>query len=527
MPEWPTPGQATVATLAEQLRAEQETSLLLQESIADLELSLEDRSWDRLDAWANTELSAAGLVRAARMCRIFAIAHPLVRRGLAIRCSYVWGQGVSIAARAAGEQAAQDVNAVIQAFLDDDSNRTTLTSGQARERHERSLGTDGDVLLACFTAPKTGRVQVRTIPYDEVVGNDPICNPDDHSETWFYLRRWTATRINPATGTSERINSEVYYPALGYRPRVRPQMINDVEVWWDAPLLHVSVNGLEGWQFGVGDAYAVLDWARGYRDFLSDWARLVKALSKFAWRLTGDKSSKVRTAAAAIRATQPATVAAPDAPTGAVAAYGPGAMLEAIPKTGATIDSESGRPLAAMVAAGLGVPVTMLLADPGVTGARATADTLDKPTELEMGMRRSLWSDVYRRLLDYVIDQAVKAPAGPLKGTVGRDEYGRETVTLAGDVERTVDITWPELEDTDPKTLVDAIVAADSTGKLDPLVTIRLLLEALGVDDIDEILDRMTDDQGNFVDPTVTAGQAAVDAFRRGEDPASALAGNP
>jgi hypothetical protein len=124
-----------------------------------------------------------------------------------------------------------------------------------------------------------------------------------------------------------------------------------------------------------------------------------------------------------------------------------------------------------------------------------------------------------------VIDQAVKAPAGALKGTIGRDEYGRETVTLAGDVERTVDITWPELEETDPKTLVDAIVAADGTGKLDPLVTIRLLLEALGVDDIDEILDRMTDDQGNYIDPQVTAGQAAVDAFRRGEDPASATAG--
>jgi hypothetical protein len=44
------------------------------------------------------------------------------------------------------------------------------------------------------------------------------------------------------------------------------------------------------------------------------------------------------------------------------------------------------------------------------------------------------------------------------------------------------------------------------------------------VKDVDEILDDITDEDGNFIDPSVTAGQAAVDAFRRGEDPASTLA---
>ena len=89
---------------------------------------------------------------------------------------------------------------------------------------------------------------------------------------------------------------------------------------------------------------------------------------------------------------------------------GPGMSLEAIPKTGATIDSGSGKPLAAMVGGGAGVPVTMLLADPGVTGARATAETLDKPTILEMGMRRAAVGQRLKRILSYVIDQAVKAP---------------------------------------------------------------------------------------------------------------------
>jgi prophage antirepressor-like protein len=70
---------------------------------------------------------------------------------------------------------------------------------------------------------------------------------------------------------------------------------------------------------------------------------------------------------------------------------------------------------------------------------------------------------------------------------------------------------------------VAAIVAADTTGKLPPLEIARQLCDALGIENVDEIIDELTDDQGNFVDPRVNAGQAAVDAFRRGEDPAAAV----
>jgi hypothetical protein len=55
-----------------------------------------------------------------------------------------------------------------------------------------------------------------------------------------------------------------------------------------------AVNRLDGWKFGIGDAYAALPWARAYDGFLTDWAKLVKALSRFAWRLTGDRSSRTQ-----------------------------------------------------------------------------------------------------------------------------------------------------------------------------------------------------------------------------------------
>jgi len=315
-----------------------------------------------------------------------------------------------------------------------------------------------------------------------------------------------------------------YYPDIDYRPRgARPVRVNGEEVMWDAPMAVFIVNGLSGWQFGIGDAFAAIPWAKAYKEFLEDWAKLVKSLSRFAWRLSAGSKTKATTAATAIRnaTTTDPTSLSPDK-VGAAAVGGPNmGTLEAIPKSGATIDSGSGKPLAGMVAAGMDVPVTMLLADPGVTGARATAETLDRPTELMAKQRREVWADFHKQVLGYVIDQAVKAPRGALKGTVTRDEWGREVVTLAGDTERTIEVSWPDLTETPLDLLVAAIAAADETRKVPPLTIAKLLLQALGVTDADEILEQLVDENGEWVDPYAGAGQAAVTAFQRGQDPAS------
>src|SRR5699024_7774250 len=155
-------------------------------------------------------------------------------------------------------------------------------------------------------------------------------------------------------------------------------------------------------------------------------------------------------------------------------------QLEAVPKSGATIDAESGRPLATMIAAAFGIPVTMLLADPGATGARAVAETLDRPTILEMSGRREIWTEAYRALLEYAIDQAILARRGPLKGGVRVDPYSQqEEVVLSGSGDRTLVITWPDVTDTPIDVMVKAIVEADATGKVPPLETMRLLLRSL------------------------------------------------
>ena len=517
--------------LAEAVRAEREMRVYLQESISDLENRMSEPGWQRLTTLADQEFSRDGLRQITAVCRIMAIKNALIKRGLSLRASYVFGQGVQTSARAQGKRPGeQDVNDVIQRFLNDPSNRRTFSSLGACEDLERALGTDGNVFVALFTRPKTGRVQVRTIPWDEIT--DVITNPQDRSEPWFYRREWyEAEQTGSGVVDRRRI---AYYPALGYRPRLRPRKLSFpgqgdgglAEVFWDAPVLHVAVNSPLHWKWGIPDSYAAVDWARAYTEFLTDWARLIKSLSRFAWKLTtpGRKQAQARARVAAAPSRD--GLSGEPNTAGATAMLPPDMALESIPKSGATIDSESGRPLAAMIAAALDLPVTMLLGDPGVTGSRATAQTLDQPTELAMQMRRELWTDVRRTILDYVIDQAVKAPMGPLSGSITVDEDGREVIELDGDTDRTVDITWPDLDDVNPAQVIEAITLADQTTYLPPLVVARLLLDALGVKNLDEIVDQLTGEDGEFLPPRGSlgaAGQAAIDAFHRGEDPAGAL----
>lgn len=512
--------ESATPDLTVELGAAQSEVEVLREGLADLELALEDEGWQRLTTSGDREFTRSGLGQAATVARVMACAHPLIKRGLGVRQAYVFGQGVQVQARADGTDGAQDVNAVVQAFWDDEGNVAAMTGAQAQEELERALGTDGNVFLAHFTSPLTGFVQVRSLPFDEIT--DVICNPDDRDDPWYYRRQWTQVTITPDGRTGTKAMT-AFYPSMRYRPTSRPRYIDGNEIMWDAPVLHLSVNRLDGWAFGIGDAYAALPFARMYRDFIVDWAVLVKSLSQFAWRATAKGSKAQQLRAKVSRATTNAPAGNPNT-IGATATMSSDTTLEAIPKSGATIDSESGRPIAALIAAAFGVPVTILLADPGQTGARAVAETLDQPMRLMMLQRQGLWAAAYRASMNYVIKQAVKAPRGPLRGNLTRDPYiGREMLTLAGDTDPTVEITFPPLDELPMETIVKSIVAADGTGKLPPLEVVKLLLRALSVKDVDEILADMVDDQGQFIDPSVNAGTVAVRAFRAGQDPATAV----
>ena len=166
--------------------------------------------------------------------------------------------------------------------------------------------------------------------------------------------------------------------------------------------------------------------------------------------------------------------------------------LEPIKQQGAHVDATSGRPLALMVAAAFDMPYSMLTGDADNSNL-ATAKTLDRPFELALISRQKMWAGVHRRLYDHAIDAAVRAPRGPLAGTVERDEWGHTVVRLPNETDRTVDIDWPSLVEHDLKDLAEAIKFATETDTMPPDVTLRLLLTAFGVEDVDEHVQAMMD----------------------------------
>lgn len=489
----------------------------LEESLLDARrlLATDDYGWATVGDWARDGVIPREVVQqVVTLARIMAIADPLIRRACSLHKAYVWGGGVTISAKQE-RGAEQDVNAVVQAFLDDPSNKAAFTSAQAREHLEHQLQTDGEAFHALPTSPLSGRVQVRQIPSAEIA--DIVTNPEDAIDVWYYKRTYVEKSLI-AQGSSTVTSSQTvtaYYPDINHRPATRPRSIDGHEVRWDSPVIHTAVNVSGG--RGTPDLYAALPWARGYKGFLEDWATLVKALSRFAFRAT----AKNKPGAAKARSAIAAAPAAGDGQVGQTVIQGEGQTFEAIGKSGATIDSESGRPLAAMVAAATNVPVTMLLADPGVTGARATAETLDRPMHEVIKARRTLHADLIGEVLGYVIREAVRAVQGPLKGKVLRDPAtGRELVTLAGDQTYRIDVDFPSLDQVDVKVLMDAINLADGLDKLPPLLIARLAMLALGVDDADEWLEEITDAEGNFKDPAdAAAALSQQDAVKRGDQP--------
>jgi hypothetical protein len=510
--------------LSDQLAASNNTIEMLAESLADLELAFEDRGWDRLAVNATREFSPEGLRRARELCRVMTVANPLLKRGLGLRKAYVWGQGVGISVRDKGDQG-QDVNAVVQAFLDDPFVKKTFSGTQAHEEMEQAAFTDGDLFLALFTSRLTGKVQPRWLPVDEIT--DIIHDPQDQISDWFYKREYVERTVDGGM-TRERIRT-VYYPALGYEPALKTPTIDGYDVLWDAPVRMVSVNRPSGSSRGVPDAFAAVAWARHYKEFLEQWATLMRALARYAWQ-TKTRGDRAKTVAAKVGAAPTTEVRGGNqAGVGATVVTDPNTTLEAIPKTGATIDSDSGRPLAAMVATALEVPVTMLLGDPGVTGARATAATLDQPTELGFQLRQELWAEFMTDVLNHVIDWAIRAPKGALKGKVSREPgSNRVSAELPDEDDRTIDISWPEFESLPVDVLVKAI--AEASAWLPPLTVARLVADALKIDNVDEVLAELTSATGEFIDPGATAaanaGQAAADAFRKGKDPAALLNGD-
>jgi len=508
---------AEASALRESLRQTENNAELLQERLAELELSLEDEAggWMRWGMYgADREFSREGLYRIIRLCRLMYLKNPLIHRGVSVEAFYVWGAGVTISGNH------PEVNDIVQAFVDDPKNQTELTSHPARFLKQADLATTGNLFFVLFVNPVTGRTRVRTIDVDEV--QDIITNPEDAKEPWLYRRVWNEAQFNPDTGLGAAKEMQGYYPDWGYRPDHKPTVMGGYPVYWDRPVFHVKTGGLPHMRFGVPEVYSAIDWARAAKEDLEDYATMRRAHSRFAWNLTvkggkpGISAAKTKLSTTLASGGGMGIETNPPPVTGSTFIGTEGAQMMPMNIRNSGVNPEDGRRLWLMAAAGLDLPETYF-GDVSV-GTLATAKSMDRPTELHMQDRQAFWADALRQMLDYVVLQAVKAPRGPLAG-LGRIETdpddGTEHVVWNLDehaevedgqeqppIDGSVTVEFPDILEHDVAARVQAIVGATTlsgfqpAGTLDPTVVSKLLMQALGVEDVEaELATLLPDDR--------------------------------
>ena len=486
---------------------------ILEERIAELEFAQEDVGWDRVNANdSKYEFTKEHLNKIVSRSRIFYLHNPLINRAVSLQSDYVFAQGINI------EATNDAVNEVIQAFIDDPQNMREITGHQARLMKEQTLMLDGNVFLVLFTDVMSGTVQVRSVLVEEIT--EIITNPDDSNEIWYYQREWTSRTYKNGTYTTK--NNKVLYPDIDYRASIAVKSrtsYEGIQVQWNAPIYHVKVGGLSKSRYGVPEVYAALDWAKAHRTFLEDWATIVRSYARFAWQLKvpGGKNAVVAAKtklASTVNSTAVIEKNPPPIPGSIFTTGKDGATIDPIKTAGATTNAQDGREIRMMVAAALGIPDTFF-GDVDV-GNLATARTLDRPTELKFRSRQTMWQQVYQKILAYVIKWAILAPRGKLVGkaqlSIGKDgNLVVQSIREVSPVDKSsgdnntkkdkskndsrVEVTFPPILEHSIKDRIDAIAAAVTlNGRAFAVdspelakITIRLMLQALGMTDVDEL----------------------------------------
>lgn len=491
----------------EQLR---EAMISLTESYAalsaELALSRDDVGWLRIGL-ADDQFGKKEIDQIAELARIMAVKNPLIKRGVQTIKNYVFAQGVKL------QIDQSKINQVWQAFWDNPRNRLALTSEQTLQQLEIERQTDGNLFFVLFTDRITGTVRIRHLALSDITAI--VRNPDDATEIRYYRREWT--QINE-DGTQER--KTAYYPDIHFNPENKAATINSIAIEWNSPIVHFKTGGYSNWDWGLSELYAGIDWARAYKSFLEDWATITKSLSRFAWKSKAPNNRAVATVQRQLNANG----AYDQIPAGSVAVMRPDYDLEPIKTSGATTSMDDGRRILLMVAASVGLPETFF-GDASV-GSLATAKSLDRPTELMMKTIQSWWSTVFDTVADYVVCQAVKAPRGALrscgivKNVDGVDVVEWLTDDATGEpYHATLSVQFPPIVNIDPVADVQAVVQAAPFLPDEQLIA-KLLLNILGVDDVDEVLQSMfgdgSDGEQQQLDQNVTealkrvAGLASV-----------------
>ncbi len=477
------------------------------ETLWELELALEDRGWQREQAIAQIEFSRYGTGQLIRICRIYGIKNPLIKRGAEICALYVFGRGIEIRSE---DDAADET---IQDFLRRNSMELSHV-GLAQK--EQAAQTDGNLYFGLAT--KGALVDLHMIDPLDIL--DVVTDPDDTSRDWYYRRQWNRAEFTPEGGQTYQMQ-ECWYPSAAVAmdpPPNKPTVIQGKPVNWDMPIQRVKLGCPAKWRWGIPPVYASIDWARAYKDFLEDWATVQRTLARFALMVETKGGPGAIAAYEALLSTTFADANGtsiernPPPVTASAHISGPDNKISAFKSAGAQVAPEQARRLMLMVAAAQGMPETFY--GDASTGSLATAVSLDRPTELKFREIQQRWTDTLNCILKYVLWVSTNAPKGRMRESM-IEKIGlhrlkevriltmvcRNGVWEAQKVKRNTDVNiivkFPAVLEHDIATMVRAIVDTATlggrqgipAGLVDRKTISALLLSEVGYERANELLE--------------------------------------
>lgn len=498
------------------------------------ELWTQTVEWQREVNMQGLAYSRWGIQQQILICRLYYLKNPVVRRLVDVCAAYVFARGMDVTTED------DDANDIIKDFL----KRNQRVFGHcALEESERTKDRDGNLFWCFFTdSVNTGEVNVRTI--DAVEIQDIWTDPEDCSVEQYYKRSWTKLVYDASTGATTTQPQTAWYPALYFDPPVKPSVIGEYPVNWETPVYHRHVGGVGKWPFGVPRIAPMIPWSKEVKDFLTTCAGVRHSLAS----ITRHAKTKGGQPAISGMKQQLGTTAGPGARgwdsnpislDGSVFISGPGTEIETLKVQGATFDPEDVRQYKLMCCMVKGVPETFL--GDVSTGNLATATTLDRPTETVMLSLQEEWSEDVSTMIGYALEANDKAPGGKLRESrqkkgmlAGKtkfveaektiDRFGRKVykVREADDPvpDDTIEIRvdFPSIREGDAAAMVSAIAQGLTLGNkggqivgMDEREGVRLIMQVLGVENYDEIIEEMYPTEGaDAYDPDRTKEDLAA-----------------
>lgn len=382
-----------IAEVERKLEAADIQNEVLQEAYSDAVramFAMEDIGWQALGVVKNDgigyDLPQAKSV--AEKLGEWCDTNPLLSRGREIRNSYLFSEPYEIGTEGAESKISKQIENVISSS----ANQAAVFGLSALESIEAQRYEAGNAFILYDRSSK----EFQQIPFAQI--SDIIYDPDRTSKIRYVKREWSADIVN-SFGQVETRPFAYWYPCSQFEPTSRNPLvprIGDVEVDMNKRMVVSRANLKPGYVLGRPDAFAAAPWALAYSAYLRDGTKVLAALAEWVWKITPKKRPAAERAAAVVKSDR-----------GAGGSVFTDMDIQSLPKADA-VDLNTGRPLAAQVAAALGISIVVLLSDPGQSGAYGTAQTLADPNRRTMQARRELNTEFLIECLKLV---GIKDPA--------------------------------------------------------------------------------------------------------------------